>query len=69
MYMTDLKKILNRKEELLKPQALESLNELERLVEPKPNFVGPGPWIRILKKEAELPPDIHGGKPVSGKEK
>lgn len=66
--MADRKKILDRKKELLKPQALESLNELERLIEPKPNFVGPGPWIRILNKETKLFPDSSGGKPVSGKE-
>jgi hypothetical protein len=66
MNSEDTHSMIRIKSALLEPPPLENLKELERLVEPKPNFVGPGPWLKILKKENGGSP---GEKPHSGKEK
>jgi len=66
MKLTDPARIKIKKAELLEPKPLKNLRELEQLMEPKPNFVGPGPWIRILKKDS---PRINGKPPGYRKEK
>ncbi len=44
--------IRTKRADYLEPQSLENLHELEHIVEPKPNFVGPGPWIKLLTKQS-----------------
>lgn len=46
-------KILERKKELLNPPVLDGLEELEKIVEPKPNYVGPGPWLKVCRRLSE----------------
>ena len=40
-----------RKQELQEPKALSRLRELEEIVEPKPHYVGPGPWLKAVQKK------------------
>lgn len=42
-------KIMKRKIELQQPKPLSHLRELEEIVEPKPNYVGPGPWLKAVQ--------------------
>ena len=45
-------KIRKRKLELQQPKPLSQLRELEDIIEPKPNYVGPGPWLKAVQKKA-----------------
>lgn len=42
-------KIKARKLELQQPKPLSQLRELEDIVEPKPNYVGPRPWLKAVQ--------------------
>ena len=35
--------------ELLSPEPLSSLDELNQLIKPRPGYIGPGEWLKILK--------------------
>ncbi|MFW5715538.1 MAG: hypothetical protein ACOC2P_00030 [Spirochaetota bacterium] len=41
--------IRKRKLELQQPKPLSGLRELEHIIEPKPNYVGPGPWLKAVQ--------------------
>lgn len=41
--------IRKRKQELQEPKPLSQLRELEEIVEPKPHYVGPGPWLKAVQ--------------------
>ena len=47
--------ILQKKRELLSPDPLDSLDELEGEVEQRPRYVGPGPWIEVVREENPNP--------------
>ena len=49
----DIHKVRQRKTELMQPQPLSHLEELEQIVEPKPHYVGPGPWLKAVQAKAE----------------
>lgn len=46
--------IKKRKQELQEPKPLSQLRELEEIVEPKPHYVGPGPWLKAVQKKTAL---------------
>jgi hypothetical protein len=41
--------VRKRKLELQEPKALSQLRELEEIVEAKPHYVGPGPWLKAVQ--------------------
>lgn len=43
-------RISKKKQQLLEPEALSDLEELKRIIKPKPRYIGPGPWLEILKE-------------------
>lgn len=43
-------RISEKKQQLLEPEALSDLEELKRIIKPKPRYIGPGPWLEILKE-------------------
>ncbi|HDQ14214.1 MAG TPA: hypothetical protein ENN41_05315 [Sediminispirochaeta sp.] len=48
--------IKSRKKELLSPEPLRELADLEKIIDPKPNYLGPGAWIKLcteLSREGE----------------
>ncbi len=45
----NIQDIQRRKAELLQPRPLSNLRELEEIVEPKPHYVGPGPWLKAVR--------------------
>lgn len=49
----DTERIRKRKLELQEPKPLSQLRELEDIVEPKPNYVGPGPWLKAVHIKAD----------------
>ncbi|GEM_PF-3097298 len=49
----DIHRVRQRKAELMQPQPLSHLKELEQIVEPKPHYVGPGPWLKAVKATVE----------------
>ena len=49
----DPDKVLAVKRRLLEPEALSEPGELERIIKPKLRYVGPGPWLEILKEAEE----------------
>jgi hypothetical protein len=34
---------------LLSPPPVSSLDEVKRLLSPRPEYIGPGPWLALLK--------------------
>lgn len=36
---------------LLSPEPLASIDELDREIESRPNFVGPGAWIAVVREQ------------------
>ena len=42
--------ILQKRRELLSPHPLEKLDDLEREVEQRPRYVGPGPWMAAVQE-------------------
>ncbi|MFO7730253.1 MAG: hypothetical protein R6V86_05770 [Spirochaetia bacterium] len=60
----DSKSIRRRKAELLQPQPLNNLKELEKIIEPKPHYVGPGPWIKAIQAAVEATNQTRGGRNV-----
>ncbi len=53
----DTEQIRKRKLELQQPKPLSQLRELEDIIEPKPNYVGPGPWLKAV----QIKEDKNGG--------
>ncbi len=41
--------ILDLIKELLSPDSLESIEELDSIIKPLPGYVGPGEWLKLLK--------------------
>ncbi|MDZ7792469.1 MAG: hypothetical protein U5P10_01890 [Spirochaetia bacterium] len=60
----DTESIRRRKAELLQPQALDNLKELEKIVEPKPHYVGPGPWLKAIQAAVKAADHTRGGRNV-----
>jgi len=46
-------RILEKKQQLLEPGALSDIQELKRIIKPKPRYIGPGPWLEILKESED----------------
>ena len=49
----NIQDVRRRKAELLQPNPLSTLRELEEIVEPKPHYVGPGPWLKAVRSAAK----------------
>jgi len=60
----DTESIRRRKAELLQPQPLNNLKELEKIVEPKPHYVGPGPWLKAIQAAVKAADHTRGGRNV-----
>ncbi len=50
---SDPARILEIKQQLLEPGALSDIEDLNRIIKPKPRYIGPGPWLKILKVSEE----------------
>lgn len=60
----DTESVRRRKAELLQPQPLTNLKDLENIVEPKPHYVGPGPWLKALQAAVKTTDQTRGGRNV-----
>jgi hypothetical protein len=60
----DTESIRRRKAELLQPQPLNNLKELEKIVKPKPHYVGPGPWLKAVQAAVKATDHTRGGRNV-----
>jgi len=49
----EIKWILQKRRELLSPRPLEKLEDLEREIEQRPRYVGPGPWITAAQSKGK----------------
>jgi len=43
------------KQQLLSPLPLSEAEELERIVHAKPRYLGPGPWLKLLRELGTSP--------------